>query len=182
MNLEEIEKDVAIWKSHKSWCRSYYPNEIGDFLIQRVKELQKGFDHYRTQYDNQTYRSMELAERVNELEADLALNASILAKQCDLAREAETRVKELEAENEDTDEVMFKALAKVGQLKADLDHEKDRSLGAESELMTLVEDVRKEKVKVKELEKGIRKHQLSIWGNTPAPHGYDEELYKLIEK
>jgi len=32
------------------------------------------------------------------IDKDLKLNASMLAKQCDLARDAETRVKELEAE------------------------------------------------------------------------------------
>lgn len=37
-----------------------------------------------------------LNARVRELEADLKLNAAMLAKQCDLAREAEARVKELE--------------------------------------------------------------------------------------
>jgi hypothetical protein len=37
-----------------------------------------------------------LISRVKELEADLKLNSSMLAKQCDLAREAEARVKELE--------------------------------------------------------------------------------------
>ena len=34
--------------------------------------------------------------RVKELESDLKLNASMLARQCDLAREAEARVKELQ--------------------------------------------------------------------------------------
>jgi len=34
--------------------------------------------------------------RIKELEADLKFNSSILAKQTDLAREAETRVMELE--------------------------------------------------------------------------------------
>jgi len=37
-----------------------------------------------------------LEKRVKELENDLKLNASMLAKQCDAAREAEAKVKELE--------------------------------------------------------------------------------------
>jgi len=48
-----------------------------------------------------------LNARVHELEADLKLNSSMLAKQCDLAREAEARVKELEGairEHKDRDD------------------------------------------------------------------------------
>ena len=39
----------------------------------------------------------DLWKRIEELEADLKLTSAMLAKQCDMAREAETRVKELEA-------------------------------------------------------------------------------------
>jgi len=38
-----------------------------------------------------------LISRIKELEADLKLNASMLARQCDLARDAETRAEKAEA-------------------------------------------------------------------------------------
>lgn len=46
--------------------------------------------------ERHTLEIAELEARIRELEDDLKLNASMLAKQCDLAREAEARVKELE--------------------------------------------------------------------------------------
>jgi len=46
-------------------------------------------------------KSMDGARKVvEELERDLALNAGMSAKQCDMAREAESRVEELEEEAE----------------------------------------------------------------------------------
>ena len=54
----------------------------GDIFPKREKEL--------------LYKISTLEEKVKELESDLKLNASMLAKQCDLAREAESRLKKLQ--------------------------------------------------------------------------------------
>jgi len=70
MTLEEIEK----------WMKDKEPQTIDNW-----EPLQEWWYHMK-----------ELISYCRELEADLKLNSSMLAKQCDLAREAEARVKELE--------------------------------------------------------------------------------------
>ena len=45
--------------------------------------------------------AMDYTKRIQKLEADLAVNARLLARQCDLAREAETERGELRARLEE---------------------------------------------------------------------------------
>jgi chromosome segregation ATPase len=78
-----------------------------EWLIKKVKELEAEINsrienHYKdlVQADVQwKEREASLIDEIKDLEADLSLNASMLAHQCDLSREAETRVMELEYDN-----------------------------------------------------------------------------------
>ncbi len=63
----------------------------------RVKELEESWANYaNTLLDKAIKEKEKLEAKVRELEVDLKLNASMLAKQTDLAREAETKARELE--------------------------------------------------------------------------------------
>ncbi len=63
--------------------------------------------------DGLNVRCEALAEQIADLKADLALNAAMLARQTDLAREAEN-------ERDEDAEVMFKALARAGDAEVRL--------------------------------------------------------------
>jgi polyhydroxyalkanoate synthesis regulator phasin len=68
-------------------------------LQSRVKELEtkvEKFENGITYYD----KVQELVSRILNMESDLTLNASMLARQCDLAREAEARVSNLLSQHE----------------------------------------------------------------------------------
>ena len=93
--LEEIEE--AYGYNATKLPRPTYEEAIVTIrgLISRVRELEtkvEQFENGITYYD----KVQELVSRILNLEADLKLNASMLAKQCDIARGAEARVKELQ--------------------------------------------------------------------------------------
>jgi hypothetical protein len=110
MNKETIEKITEKWSSSAIydcsfletfadvWTLLFTINELEGELI-TIDELlarRDALDSEPTRYSKiqkaiHTAKCAEQAEsRIKELESDLKLNASMLAKQCDLAREAET--------------------------------------------------------------------------------------------
>lgn len=64
-----------------------------DINMEKIEKEFKETGHIRV------LQSEWIISHVRELELDLTVNASMLARQCDLSREAETKVKELEASN-----------------------------------------------------------------------------------
>ena len=98
MTLKEIEKKYANWWEYEGTVGEVTLVDI-QWLISRVRELETKVEKYEngiTYYD----KVQELVSRILNLEADLKLNASMLAKQCDLAREAEARVSDLLSQHE----------------------------------------------------------------------------------
>lgn len=99
MTIEEIEEYFTVNNPYP-----FLGQEGSDrinWLIQRVKELEKDVSYWADRHsellDTWTENKLarELAKRIKELEEDLSLNASMLARQTDLAREAETEKAEL---------------------------------------------------------------------------------------
>ena len=74
-------------------------------LISRLEQSER--------FTNAWQKRAEQAEsRLKELESDLKLNASMLAKQCDVAREAEVRFKELEEETSRREKLFMEVVNK----------------------------------------------------------------------
>ncbi len=84
--LEEIEKRWRYGSEYLKHCKHILPQDMKDihWLMRRLKELEE--------------QKKFLTIQNSDLREDLKFNASMLARQTDLAREAETRVKELEVD------------------------------------------------------------------------------------
>ncbi len=64
--------------------------EHGQFVLYSVyKDAERRIADWKTAWETEDAAVKKADERIAELETDLKLNASMLAKQCDLAREAE---------------------------------------------------------------------------------------------
>lgn len=96
MEIEEIKKrwkDIEIeLEKGSSICLQLGDDAWSDiqFLLQRISELEAGWVTYYNLFCG-------IRDRAKELEASLKLNASMLAKQTDMAREAEARAMKAEA-------------------------------------------------------------------------------------
>ena len=89
-------------------------------LKARVKELEtkvEKFENGITYYD----KVQELVSRILNMESDLKLNASMLARQCDLAREAEARVSNLLSQHEIASQQIQIWEARVKELEGAID-------------------------------------------------------------
>ncbi len=91
MTLLEIEKWFAGYKLN-GWFPAVSKME---WLINRVEELEANIQDPEWCCAN---HKKKLLERIKELETDLSLNKSMLSKQTDLAREAEAKAMEAQAE------------------------------------------------------------------------------------
>ncbi len=146
---EKVKEIIEWWKVHPEIPVMYaYWGEATDILINHISTLEA---------------------RVENLEESLKLNASMLAKQTDLAREAEARVKELEV----ADNLKETALMSVAGL---LGIDRNHWAGVENELSIKLHSM---KTRIKDLKEGIEKileyeDDISSVGRL--------ELSKLIEK
>ncbi len=97
MTIEEIENIVKLsrlWDNDESWdavakLEAHYMEYI-DWLIRCVRELEILKADREKQIEKLDNTICMALVRIKSLEVDLSLNASMLAKQTDLAREAET--------------------------------------------------------------------------------------------
>ena len=87
----------------KEWCREAWLASRRS-LRECIEELKESLDFWKKDAGLEQSHSILCEKRVKELEEDLKLNATMLAKQTDLAREAEIRVMELETRNKELEE------------------------------------------------------------------------------
>jgi chromosome segregation ATPase len=110
-----------------------------------IEEIEK---HYK---ENGFYRIQDaywLIQRVKELESDLALNASMLAKQCDLARESETERERLSKE-------LIEARMRVVVIEAELSEYQSKEIGCKKIIEVFKKINPKLERRINELEEGI---------------------------
>ena len=100
-HISTLEKRVKEWR--ENWDLELAHSQHAEA---RVKELESEKSYWNCPTHGKSQNAWgcpecvrelrELRERGKELESDLKLNASMLAKQCDLARDAESRLKRLQ--------------------------------------------------------------------------------------
>jgi len=56
-----------------------------------IPEPEKRVNYWKHEYDLELAHAKQAEARITELESDLKLNAKLLSRQCDLARDAETK-------------------------------------------------------------------------------------------
>ncbi len=127
-------------------------------------------------------REMTYKETVEVLERDLKFNAHLLAKQCDLAREAETKEYGCKKVIEEFKTINPRLETRIRELEADLTIKMlENAKGAqvlaqvEAERMALVNGIKKHRVD--RYDNPIPENE---WGNGGYDY-YDEELYRLVE-
>jgi len=96
MSEDWFERIKARWKDSDYWPTSIaQANSDIRRLLSHISTLEAKVKELKDTIDSicngkAQDRSLQAESRIKELESDLQLNASMLSKQCDLAREAET--------------------------------------------------------------------------------------------
>ena len=131
---EKAESHLQSYKDENEQLRQNYNNLTDEFnqtksrLEEKMKAIQEYANNMGEIIDSQTMKRIELEgmleiaeSRTKQLETDLKLNASMLARQCDLAREAESRLIEITGKWESLKFKLFDVAERFKRLQEAMD-------------------------------------------------------------